>query len=103
MKVAGAIFHRNTMAGGKSHVYRLVYGYCAAAVSDIVGSDFGPCHPLSAAGAPHAGGVGAAEPAERQRRAADPLGEHHWPESCGGCGAELSQHLPAARNSVPGG
>lgn len=36
-------------------------------------------------------------------RAADPLGEHHWPESCGGCGAELSQHLPAARNSVPGG
>lgn len=30
MKVAGAIFHRNTMAGGKSHVYRLVYGYCAA-------------------------------------------------------------------------
>lgn len=91
------------MAGGKSHVYRLVYGYCAAAVSDIVGPDFGPCHPLSAA-VPHTPEVWAQLSLPNgSGRAADPLGEHHWPESCGGCGAELSQHLPAARNSVPGG
>ena len=41
-------------------------------------------------------------PAQRGRRAPDPLGEHPGPEQDGGHLSELSQHLPAACRPLPG-